>query len=63
MNNLAKALGLNLLDLMGEAPPEALGENANPEDIIFFRSYMDLTGQDKETYRQMLEFFRKQRDK
>jgi transcriptional regulator with XRE-family HTH domain len=26
MNNLAKALGVNLLDLMGEAPPEALGE-------------------------------------
>lgn len=63
MNNLAKALGLNLLDLMGEALPEALGENANPEDIMFFRSYMDLGGEDKETYRQMLELFRKQRDK
>ncbi|HRD86654.1 MAG TPA: helix-turn-helix transcriptional regulator [Accumulibacter sp.] len=63
MNNLAKALGLNLLDLMGEAPPDALGENANPEDIVFFRSYMDLAGEDKETYRQMLELFRKQRDK
>jgi DNA-binding XRE family transcriptional regulator len=30
MNNLAKALGVNLLDLMGEAPPEALGDERQP---------------------------------
>jgi hypothetical protein len=28
---------------------------------MFFRSYMDLAGEDKETYRQMLELFRKQK--
>jgi len=63
MNNLAKALGVNLLDVMGEAPPEALGEDAKPEDIAFLRNYMDMTGEDRETYRQMLELFRKQKDK
>jgi len=63
MNNLAKALGVNLLDLMGEAPPEPLGDDANPEDVAFFRNYMDMTGEDRETYRQMLELFRKPKDK
>lgn len=63
MNSLAKALGVNLLDLMGEAPPESLGDDANPEDVAFFRNYMDMTEDDRETYRQMLGLFRKPKDK
>ena len=63
MNSLAKALEINLLDLMGEALPEPLGDEAKPEDVMFFRNYMDMTGEDRETYRQMLELFRKTKDK
>lgn len=63
MNNLAKALGVNLLDLMGEASPVPLGDDANPEDVAFFRNYMDMAEEDRETYRQMLELFRKPKDK
>ncbi|QKE41986.1 MAG: helix-turn-helix transcriptional regulator [Ferrovum myxofaciens] len=63
MNNLAKALGITLQDLLGEAPSEALGGEANPEDVMFFRNYMNMDAEDRETYRQMLEFFRKQKDK
>ena len=63
MNSLAKALEINLLDLMGEAPPESLGDEAQPEDVMFFRNYMGMTGEDRETYRQMLELFRKTKDK
>nr|WP_297505867.1 helix-turn-helix transcriptional regulator [Ferrovum sp.] len=36
MNNLVKALGITLQDLLGETPFEALGGEANPEDVIFF---------------------------
>lgn len=63
MNSLAKALGVNLLDLMGEASPEPLGDDAKPEDVAFFRNYMDMAVEDRETYRQMLELFRKPKDK
>jgi hypothetical protein len=48
---------------MGEAPPEALGDEANPEDVAFFRNYMGMDTEDRETYRKMLEFFRKQKEK
>lgn len=62
MNNLAKALGVTLQDLLGEPAPEPLGEDAQPEDVAFFRNYMDLTPEDREIYRQMLGLFRKKRD-
>ncbi|WP_374681506.1 helix-turn-helix domain-containing protein [Accumulibacter sp.] len=62
MNNLAKALGVTLQDLLGEPAPEPLGEEAQPEDVAFFRNYMDLTPDDREIYRQMLNLFRKKRD-
>ena len=63
MNNLAKALGVNLLDLMGESTPAPLGDEANPEDVAFFRNYMDMTDEDRETYRQMMDLFRKTKEK
>jgi hypothetical protein len=49
--------------LLGETPCEALGGEANPEDVIFLRNYMNMDAEDRETYRQMLEFFKKQKDK
>ena len=63
INNLAKALDVTPADLMGAAPPEALGDEANPEDVAFFRNYMGMNTDDRETYRKMLEFFRKQKEK
>jgi transcriptional regulator with XRE-family HTH domain len=63
MNSLAKALGVTLQDLLGEAPPEPLGEEANPEDVVFFRNYMDMSPEDRENYRKMMEIFRGQKGK
>jgi transcriptional regulator with XRE-family HTH domain len=64
MNSLAKALGVNLLDLMGEASPEPLGdERKTGGRRMFFRNYMDMAEEDRETYRQMLELFRRPKDK
>lgn len=61
MNSLAKALGVTLQDLMGEAPPEPLGDDANPEDVRFFRNYMSMSPEDRENYRKMMELFRGQK--
>jgi transcriptional regulator with XRE-family HTH domain len=63
MNNLAKALGVTLQDLLGEAPPDALGDEAHPEDVAFFRNYMGMTPEDRENYRRMMELFRGQKGK
>ena len=63
MNNLAKALNVNLLDLLGEAPPMALGEEAAPEDVAFFRNYMGMSPEDRENYRKMMDIFKGQRSK
>lgn len=63
MNNLAKALNVTLQDLLGEAPPEALGDEANPEDVAFFRNYMDMNPEDRENYRRMMDLFRGQKGK
>lgn len=62
MNALAKALDVKLLDLLGEAPPE-LGEEADPEDVAFFRNYMKMSPEDRENYRQMMEIFRGRKSK
>lgn len=63
MNGLAKALGVTLQDLLGESPPEPLGEEASPEDVVFFRNYMDMTPEDRENYRKMMDLFRGQKGK
>lgn len=60
VNALAKALGVTLQDLMGEAPPEALGEEAKPEDVVFFRNYMGMSPDDRENVRKMVEIFKTQ---
>jgi hypothetical protein len=52
-----------LQDLLGEAPPEPLGEEASPEDVVFFRNYMDMTPEDRENYRKMMDLFRGQKGK
>lgn len=63
MNSLAKALGVTLQDLLGEAPPDALGEEAEPEDVRFFRNYMSMSPEDRENYRKMMELFKGQKGK
>ncbi len=57
MNNLAKALGVTLQDLMGEEVSEAAGAKTKPEDIAFFRNYLGMTPADRETFRKMMEVF------
>lgn len=63
MNSLAKALGVTLQDLLGEAPPSPLGEEAAPEDVVFFRNYMGMTPEERESYRKMMEIFKGQKGK
>lgn len=61
MSSLAKALGVTVQDLLGEAPPEILGKEADPEDVRFFRNYMSMSPEDRENYRKMMELFRGQK--
>ena len=57
MNALAKALGVTLQDLMGEEMSEAAGAKTKPEDVAFFRNYLGMTPEDRETFRKMMEVF------
>lgn len=59
MSALAKELGVTVQDLLGEALPEALGGEAEPEDVAFFRNYMGMSPEDRDNYRKMLDLFRK----
>ena len=59
MNALAKALGVTLPDLMGEAPPQVLGKNACLEDVLFFRDYMRMSREERASVRKMFELFRR----
>ena len=62
-NRLRMMLLSKLQDLLGESPPEPLGEEASPEDVVFFRNYMDMTPEDRENYRKMMDLFRGQKGK
>lgn len=55
LNGIAKALGVAVQDLLGEAPPVA----AEPEDVRFFRQYLGMSDADKTRYRQMLDLMKK----
>ena len=57
MNNLAKALGVTLQDLLGEEVSEAEGAKTKPEDVAFFRNYLGMTSDDRKTFRRMMEVF------
>jgi transcriptional regulator with XRE-family HTH domain len=63
MSALAKALNVTLQDLMGEAPPDALGDQAAPEDVAFFRNYMGMSVEERERYRQMMDLFKGKKGK
>jgi transcriptional regulator with XRE-family HTH domain len=51
--DLAKALGVTTLDLMGEPPPV----QASPEDLQFFRKYTSMDRADKDRLRKMVDLF------
>lgn len=55
LNDIAKALGVAVQDLMGEPPPV----EADPEDVRFFRQYLGMNDADKARYRQMMELMKK----
>lgn len=63
MNALAKALGVTLQDLMGEPLPEAPEEAPEPEDVMFFRNYMGMSPEERESFRKMMELFKGQKTK
>jgi transcriptional regulator with XRE-family HTH domain len=50
---IAKVLGVTMGDLMGEPMGEA--PEATPEDVVFFRQYVNMSESDKERYRAALK--------
>lgn len=63
MKALAKALGITLEDLMGEPLPEAPDQQPEPEDVMFFRNYMGMSPEERESFRKMMELFKRQKTK
>jgi transcriptional regulator with XRE-family HTH domain len=51
--DLAKALDVSIQDLLGEPPPV----KASPEDLRFFRKYVNMDKADKVRLRKMVELF------
>jgi transcriptional regulator with XRE-family HTH domain len=51
--DLAKALDVSIQDLLGEPPPV----KASPEDLRFFRKYVNMDRADKERLKKMLDLF------
>jgi transcriptional regulator with XRE-family HTH domain len=49
--DLAKALDVSIQDLLGEPPPV----KASPEDLRFFRKYVNMDKADKERLRKMID--------
>lgn len=50
LNAIAKTLGVTLSDLLGESTEDA--PKATPDDVVFFRSYVGLSDEEKERYQQ-----------
>jgi transcriptional regulator with XRE-family HTH domain len=53
VNGLAKALGVTPQELMGEPQPV----QASPEDLRFFRKYINMDKADKDRLRKMVDLF------
>ena len=53
LNSLANALGVTPQDLMGEQQPA----QASPEDMRFFRKYVNMSKSDKDRLRKMVDLF------
>ena len=58
LQSLSGALGVTMLDLLGEPPPVEGGDA--PEDLAFFREYLEMSESDKDRYRKMLRLFKHQ---
>jgi transcriptional regulator with XRE-family HTH domain len=58
LQSISAALGVTMLDLLGETPPVEGGDA--PEDLAFFREYLGMSESDKDRYRKMLKLFKNQ---
>lgn len=50
LSAIAKTLGVTLSDLLGESTTDI--PKATPDDVVFFRSYVALSDEEKERYQQ-----------
>lgn len=58
---LAKVLGVTMEDLMSDAVDQV--PQASPEDVVFFREYVGLTGEEKDLLQQAFKvMFRRAKD-